>query len=256
MYQVDAFADRVFEGNPAAVMVLDKELDDDLMQSIAIENNLSETAYTVPNQDGTYNLRWFTPGGEVDLCGHATLATAHVIFSAYEVDRDKLTFHTRSGALEVEKSEGGYWMDFPTDVVKEVQKPELKKLLGRDDVTIFEGRDDYLIELPTEKDVASLAIDTSALAQVCHRGLIVTSRGDEYDFVSRCYYPLLGIDEDPVTGSAHTTLTPYWTVRLRKNVMDARQISARGGNVRCVFKGNRTSLRGNAVTYMKATISV
>lgn len=254
IYQVDAFADQLFKGNPAAVVPLEEWLDDQTMQSIALENNLSETAFFVES-DGVYRLRWFTPAVEVDLCGHATLASAHVLFQHLGYDKSQIEFSTRSGVLKVGREGDEYLMDFPTDQIKAVKTPDaLRKSIGIAPEETFVGREDYLAILKTEAQIAALAPDFQKMKALSSRGLIVSAPGEEVDFVSRAFFPNAGIDEDPVTGSAHTTLTPYWAERLGKTTLSARQISSRGGALRCTFKGERVVLAGRAVTYMTGQI--
>lgn len=253
-YQVDAFAERAFEGNPAAVVPLDVWLPDALMQAIALENNLSETAFFVPEGDG-YRLRWFTPGTEVDLCGHATLATAHVLYAHLGHSAPAITFHTRSGALHVSRSGAGYVMDFPAGRPRVVQAPgALIEGIGCVPLeTWADGK--YMAVLKDEAAVRAVTPDAAALMRLDLNGVIVTAPGEETDFVSRYFAPRVGVLEDPVTGSAHCMLAPWWANRLGRNELQARQVSARGGNVGCVVRGDRVELTGNAVTFMEATIS-
>ena len=254
IYQVDAFADELFKGNPAAVVPLEQWLDDQIMQAIALENNLSETAFFVEQSDA-YQLRWFTPTVEVDLCGHATLASAHVLFQHLNYNKNQIEFFTRSGALKVSRNGDEYLMDFPTDQIKAVKTPTaLTESLGIAPEETFIGRDDYLAILKTQEEVAALKPDFQKMKALSGRGLIVSAPGKQVDFVSRGFFPNTGIDEDPVTGSAHTTLTPYWAKRLGKNTLSARQISSRGGALRCTLLGERVVLAGRAITYMKGNI--
>jgi len=257
IYQVDAFTDTVFGGNPAAVVPLEEWLSDEVMQKIAAENNLAETAYYIPDGDD-FKLRWFTPGTEVKLCGHATLATAHVLFSEKGYNRDQVIFHTKSGALIVKKIGKGYEMDFPADKIKLVEDPpqELIDGLGVDILEVWKGETDYMVIVANETIVRNLKPDFRLLGSYDCRGTIVTATGNDVDFVSRCFYPQAGVDEDPTTGSAHTTLTPYWAKRLVKNTLTARQLSKRIGNLECVANGERVLLRGNAVSYLKGEITV
>lgn len=254
IFQVDAFTDEVFRGNPAAVVPLEKWLSPEIMQAIALENNLSETAFFVP-RGGGYQLRWFTPAVEVDLCGHATLASAHVLYHHLGFDQDHIEFHTRSGQLNVKQHGAAYLMDFPADRITATEvPPALIEGLNETPLEVYMGREDYLVVFETEADVAALQPDFSRLKALKGRGVIVTAPGNEVDFVSRGFFPNAGIDEDPVTGSAHTTLTPYWAARLDKEELTARQISQRGGAVRCFLKGNRVEMAGQAVTYLIGTI--
>lgn len=260
MYQVDAFAEKLFEGNSAAVVPLESWLADDLMQSIAMENQLSETAFFVPRENG-YHLRWFTPKYEVDLCGHATLASAHILYTELGYESETLTFSTRSGDLiirNVSGDENRYEMDFPTDPV-DPDPDALDSIASILEVQVLElwtGRDDWLAVVADEATVAGLQPDLRSLAAFDKRGLIVTARGEEKDFVSRAFFPRMGIDEDPVTGSAHRTLTAYWSEQLGRSRFQARQISPRGGNVDCERKGERIFLQGTAVTFLKGQIQI
>ena len=257
IYQVDAFTDAVFGGNPAAVVPLKEWLSDDIMQKIAAENNLAETAYYIPDGDD-FKLRWFTPRIEVKLCGHATLATAHVLFSEKGYDKDQVVFHTKSGALTVKKTSNGYEMDFPADQIELVENPPQGLIDGLkvDILEVWKGDTDYMVILENEKLVQSLSPDFRLLGSYEARGTIVTGVGDQVDFVSRCFYPQAGIDEDPTTGSAHTSLTPYWANKLGKNTLQARELSKRIGNLECVATGDRVLLRANAVTYLKGEIKI
>ena len=252
--QVDAFADRPFAGNPAAVCVLKETPDETWMRDVAREMNLSETAFLIP-QDGAYSLRWFTPAVEVDLCGHATLAAAHVLWAEGHLPvGEQARFDTRSGRLTADKR--GEWieLDFPAKLATAAEPPpELLPALGLARVN-FTGRNvfDYLIEADSEATVRALTPDTSALRKLPVRGVIVTARSSnpEFDFVSRFFAPGSGVDEDPVTGSAHTALGPYWAEILGKHEFTAYQASPRGGVVRVEVKGNRVILGGQAVTVM------
>lgn len=257
LYQVDAFADNVFEGNPAAVCPLEEWLPDKQMQSIALENNLSETAFFVKNGD-RYRLRWFTPKTEVDLCGHATLASAHTLFEHLGHDRDEIIFDSNSGELRVKKEGGKLKMNFPATSAEKTKAPEgLLEALGVDSAEVYRATD-LMVVLDSQSELESLAPNFFLLGKVNTRGIIATApAGDgNYDFVSRFFAPAVGIDEDPVTGSAHTMLAPYWAERLGKNALRARQVSDRGGNVFCEVKGDRVELSGKAVTYMTAQIVI
>ena len=255
LYQVDAFAERVFEGNPAAVVPFDTWPDDQLLQAIAQENNLSETAFFVAGDDG-YDLRWFTPRVEVELCGHATLASAHVVFEHLGHDRDEIRFHTKSGLLTVTKAEKGIEMDFPAVASETIAAPEdLLEGLGAQPLEV-RAAPDYLAVFESEKEVAALAPDFAALSRLDRRGVIATAPGSDFDFVSRCFYPKLGVDEDPVTGSAHCKTAPYWADQLGRNELVARQLSARGGTVRCRLVEDRVILAGSAVDYLQGEIRI
>jgi PhzF family phenazine biosynthesis protein len=255
IFQVDAFTDRIFGGNPAAVCPLEEWLDEKTMQRLAQENNLSETAFFVKNGD-EYDLRWFTPEVEVDLCGHATLATAHVLFEHLGYAEDEIRFQTKSGLLIVKREGDRLMMDFPTDDMPQVDPPPvLFQALGvRSDHVFF--TDDYMIVLDSEEEVLNLDPDFRLLSEVNARGVIVTAPGKEVDFVSRFFAPGAGIDEDPVTGSAHTKLTPYWSRKLGKDILEARQISKRVGELTCRNKGERTEILGSAITYMIGEINI
>jgi len=256
IYQIDAFASKVFSGNPAAVIPLKEWLPDDILQKIAIENNLSETVYFIPTENG-FHIRWFTPGFEVDLCGHATLATAYVLYEILNYEKEYIEFESRSGILKVNKSEEGYTLNFPTDKIEAVAPPpNLAKALSINIKECFKGKDDYLVITDDEKTVAEVKPDFRLLATLKARGVIVSAKGEDVDFVSRGFFPLAGIDEDPVTGSAHTTLTPYWAERLGKNELQARQISARGGELQCRLDGERVHITGKAVSYLSGKINV
>lgn len=254
-YQVDAFAARVFEGNPAAVCPLESWLDDALLQAIAAENNLSETAFFVATEQG-FQLRWFTPVREVDLCGHATLASAHVLFEILGHTEDVVSFSTRSGELSVRRTEGLLAMDFPAIPPRPCAAPAaLIEGLGRRPLEVL-AADDYIAVLDSEAAVRALSPDLSRLAELDLRGVIVTARGDEVDFVSRFFGPKYGIPEDPVTGSAHCELAPYWAALFERRSLRARQVSRRGGNVHCELHGDRVILSGTAVTFMEAVIEI
>lgn len=257
LFQVDAFANRIFSGNPAAVVPLPDWLADDVMQNIATENQLSETAFFVEEKD-SFQLRWFTPATEVDLCGHATLASAHVLYSELGYGGERVIFQTRSGALEVTRTAGGYEMDFPTDPPERAPsvKDILSSSLGIEIAEAFRGREDYVAIVESESDVRNLEPDIRAVAHLEARGVLVSAAGEEVDFVSRCFFPRFGIDEDPVTGSAHTTLAPLWAERLGRKRLTARQISRRGGEVECRFEGERVVLAGEATTFLRGEMEL
>jgi PhzF family phenazine biosynthesis protein len=254
-YQVDAFTDRVFGGNPAAVCPLDEWLPDGVMQSIAAENNLAATAFFVREGDD-YRLRWFTPVAEVDLCGHATLASADVLFRLLGHPGSSIRFLTRSGPLEVGRDGDGYAMDLPATVPTPCEvSPVLQEALG---VPVDEALRafDHVAVLASEALVRELRPDLSRLKELDLRGVVVTAPGHEVDFVSRFFAPKLGIDEDPVTGSAHCILAPYWAGRLGRTRLRAQQVSPRGGRVDCEVRGDRVTLRGRAAHYMTAEITI
>jgi PhzF family phenazine biosynthesis protein len=264
LYQVDAFATRLFEGNPAAVMILDEFLPDDLLQEIAAENNLAETAYAVRTGESSYDLRWFTPGAEVPLCGHATLATAHVLFAEEGLEAEAVSFRTRkSGVLTVRREGEGYAMDLPAVPPRRIDPPAgLAEALGVEPSEVHDGQ--YLMAvLPDEASVRGLRPSLLALAEVRGPGegrsvdadcVFVTAPGEEHDFVSRFFGPKVGIPEDPVTGSAHCMMTPYWAERLGRTELSAYQASPRGGRVGCRLEGDRVVLTGGAVTYLRGEV--
>ena len=254
-YHVDAFAEKVFEGNPAAVCVLDKYPSDALMQKIAGENNLSETAFAVKEGEG-YHLRWFTPGGEIDLCGHATLGTAYVLFRFFEKDADSITFQTMSGALTVLKKGDLLEMDFPAYELKQVPvTPAMEDAFGVKITEAWMGRD--LLCVTEDADaVPTLAPDQAKLMEL--DGLLqhITAKGKEYDSVSRTFAPKLAVAEDPVCGSGHCHIVPLWAQKLGKEKLVARQASKRGGTLYCKMHGDRLSLAGTAVLYSVADLYV
>lgn len=267
LYQVDAFTDRLFSGNPAAVCPLAEWLDDGLLQAIAAENNLSETAFFVP-QDDHFELRWFTPAVEVALCGHATLASAFVLFSLLDHGQDVVRFVTRhSGELRVRRVESWLEMDFPARPSSPLTPPAgLLEALGVTPEAVLGSAEDLLVVLNSPEAVAAVKPDLAALGRVECRGVIVTAQGGSSplaaspegaaDFVSRFFAPRAGVPEDPVTGSAHCVLTPYWTQELGKSRLKARQISRRGGTVLCRQEGDRVALGGKAVLYLEGTVSI
>ena len=256
-YQVDAFTQDVFLGNPAAVVILHDWPEDALLQAIAAENNLSETAFLVVEEQGI-GLRWFTPKAEVALCGHATLAAAHVFFEHRGHQQDVLRFVTQSGLLEVRREASGYCMDFPAVAMEAVADPPdalLEGLSGQQALAVYLGTD-LLAVLEDESLVCRVKPDFAALAALPGRGLIVTAPGDDCDFVSRCFYPRLGVNEDPVTGSAHCQAAPFWADRLGRSELTAVQRSERSGRLLCRVRGKRVELVGNAVTYLQGSIDV
>jgi PhzF family phenazine biosynthesis protein len=256
IYQVDAFTNKLFGGNPAAVCPLKDWLHDETLQKIASENNLSETAYYVP-KGGEYELRWFTPAAEVKLCGHATLATAFVIFEIEKSKLSVLNFHTLSGVLSVSRAQKGYTMNFPVDKLTRIEiTDEVKKAIGINPAEMYHGRDVLFVVLNSEKDLIGINPDPSLVKKLHRHGMIVTAKGDTTDFVSRCFFPNFGIDEDPVTGSAHTILTPYWANRLNQNVLTATQLSQRRGELLCKLDGERVEISGEAVLYLEGKILI
>ena len=256
VYQVDAFTTEVFKGNPAAICPLDEWIDADLMQRIALENNLSETAFFVKNED-VYEIRWFTPTFEIDLCGHATLASAFVIFEILKAENEIVQFHShKSGRLSVEKKGDRFILDFPSRPVSPADIPDgLIEAIGKQPKEVFKARD-YFLVYETEQEVSEITPDFTQLMKVDAHGFIVTAKGDSAEFVSRFFAPEVGVFEDPVTGSSHCNLIPFWAERLGKTEMFARQISARGGELFCALAGDRVKIGGNATLYLKGEIYV
>ncbi|TVZ16304.1 PhzF family phenazine biosynthesis protein [Maribacter sp. MAR_2009_72] len=258
IYQIDAFTKELFGGNPAAVCILKEWLSNDLMQKIAAENNLAETAFAV-QKDDHYELRWFTPEIEVDLCGHATLATAFVLYNYYGFKENTLKFISpRSGELIVEKNEQGtLTMDFPTDELKQVsEQNNITEAIGKKPLETYKGKTDYMLVYETQTEIEAMTPNFHLLNELDCRGVIITSKGNEVDFVSRFFAPQCGIPEDPVTGSAHTTLTPYWSKKLNKKSLSAKQLSERGGDIQCEYLGDRVKISGNAVCYLIGEINI
>ncbi|NWJ45254.1 MAG: PhzF family phenazine biosynthesis protein [Chloroflexi bacterium] len=254
--QVDAFTDKSFSGNPAAVCVLVAPRDNEWMQNVAREMNLSETAFLLPESDG-YRLRWFTPALEVELCGHATLASAHVLWQeGYLKPQEQARFYTLSGLLTANLK--GEWIElnFPLEpAVPVVSPPDFATILGATPLFIGQNRMDYIVELESEEAVRLLKPDMPALARIETRGVIVTARASKnYDFVSRFFAPASGVNEDPVTGSAHCCLAPYWQAKLSKSEFIAYQASARGGVVQAIVDGDRTRLLGKAITVLRGEL--
>lgn len=253
VFQVDAFADKVFTGNPAACCPLTEWLPDELLQSIAAENNLSETAFWVAKEEA-FHLRWFTPLAEVDLCGHATLASAHVMFNHLGFREAEIRFVTRSGDLTVVNTGQLLEMDFPAIPVTQMDFSErIAAALGRSPVRLFKGPD-IMAVFDNEEDILALQPDYPEIAAIDTRAIVATAPGRESDFVSRFFAPRVGVPEDPVTGSAHCILAPYWANVLGKEHLHAIQRSARGGKIECKVRGDRVLLRGGAVTYMQGEI--
>jgi PhzF family phenazine biosynthesis protein len=257
IYQADAFTDQLFGGNPAAVCPLTEWLPDAVMQKIALENNLAETAFFVKKENG-YLLRWFTPELEIDLCGHATLASAHILFTELGYAGDTIYFDTvKAGTLVVKRDGDKYAMDFPSRPPFPAELPVglVEALGGAEPTKVLRSRD-YMLVYPTEQDIINLVPDHSALAKINTLGVIVTAPGNDVDFVSRFFAPAAGVPEDPVTGSAHCNLIPYWVGKLGKNSLHAYQVSARKGELWCELKGDRVLMAGKAVTYLKGEIFI
>jgi PhzF family phenazine biosynthesis protein len=253
-YQVDAFTDRLFGGNPAGVCPLEQWLPDETMQKIAMENNLSETAFFVKKGEG-FHIRWFTPKVEVNLCGHATLASAHVIFHDLGFSGEKISFESRSGLLNVTREGDLLILDFPGNKPQRTALPDdFVQSLNITPLQCYRGKEDYLLLYKSQKEIEELIPDFRRLEKTDARAVIVTAPGDKVDFVSRFFAPRVGVDEDPVTGSAHTVLIPFWAEKLGKTEMNARQLSRRGGIIFCRLNGDRVDIGGRAVTYLKGQI--
>ena len=257
IYQADAFTDKLFGGNPAAICPLNEWLPDEVMQKIAIENNLAETAFFVKNETG-YKLRWFTPEYEMDLCGHATLASAHILFTELGFEGDEIHFETiKAGTLTVKKDGDKYTMDFPSRPPIHIELPNglAEALSEKEPVEVLRSRD-YVLVYESEDDVKDISPDFFALSKMDTVGVIVTAPGKDVDFVSRFFAPGAGIPEDPVTGSAHCNLIPYWAEKLGKTHLHALQLSDRGGELWCDLNGDRVLMSGKAITYLKGEIFV
>jgi PhzF family phenazine biosynthesis protein len=255
IYQVDAFTSTPFAGNPAAVVPLSSWLPAETMLNIAAENNLAETAFFVRNEDG-YDLRWFTPTVEMDLCGHATLASAYVLYELLGETADVLKFQTRSGQLKVGRKNGLLVLDFPSRPAVDCEIPEgLVEAIGKRPKEVLKSRD-YLMVYESEKEIRDIKPNFAALLEIPAHAVIVTAKGTDCDFVSRFFAPEVGVFEDPVTGSAHCTLIPYWAEKLGKTELFARQLSSRGGELFCELRNDRVKIGGKAVLYMKGEIYV
>lgn len=259
-FVVDAFADAPFQGNPAGVCAVDRPLSEELMQRIAAENNLSETAFPARREDGDYDLRWFTPLEEIDLCGHATLGTAFVVFNELEPGRETVAFHTRSGILRVSRHGDLLEMAFPVrrpePVPPESVAPLLRDALGVEPLETWLYRD-LLVLVDSRKDVETLAPDIALLRRLpVGKAVVVTARGESEDFVSRFFAPEMGIPEDPVTGSSHSMLVPFWAERLGKKDLLARQLSPRGGTLRCTLTDDAVLIRGRVIPYLRGELAV
>ncbi|MGB4447883.1 MAG: PhzF family phenazine biosynthesis protein [Cloacibacterium sp.] len=257
IYQIDAFADALFSGNPAAVCPLDSWLDTDIMQKIAAENNLAETAFTVPVENG-FEIRWFTPEVEVDLCGHATLASAYTMINFEGFSGEKINFFSRnSGTLTVNKNGDFLTLDFPVDNLQKVEDLAIfEKCFAYQPIEAYQGKTDYLLVFENEHQIQNIEPNIPEIAKINARGIIVSSISENFDFVSRFFGPNCGVNEDPVTGSAHTTLTPFWAEKLGKTKLTAKQISKRGGVLECELKNDRVLISGKCKTYLKGEIFI
>ncbi len=259
LYQIDAFTDKLFGGNPAAVIPLKKWIADGLMQQLAMENNLAETVFFVPSQKNgvDFDIRWFTPAFEINLCGHATLASAYVIFEILKTKKKKVVFDSKSGLLTVTKRKGLLEMDFPSwkpERITEYTDALLVSLGNLEIAGVYKNRE-YIVELMNEEAVKNCNPDFSLMKKV-DKMVIITAPGKDVDFVSRFFAPTAGVDEDPVTGSAHSQLIPFWSEKLRKEKMIAKQLSKRGGDIYCEQKGDRVIMGGKCVFYMKGAIEI
>jgi PhzF family phenazine biosynthesis protein len=263
LYQIDAFTNKLFSGNPAAVVPLEKWLDADMMQQLAMENNLAETAFFAPSvidgkvQDAAFEIRWFTPEAEINLCGHATLASAYVLFNILGHDVPKLVFHSKSGPLYITRKDNLILLDFPSWMPEKIDEypQEALDAIGNPEIAGVYRHRDLLIELTNEEAVRKLQPDFAKLKKTGMK-LIVTAPGKDVDFVSRFFAPTVGINEDPVTGSAHSQLIPFWSYKLGKNTLRAKQLSKRGGDLWCEQKGERVVMGGECVYYMKGEFSI
>lgn len=257
LYQVDAFTEKLFGGNPAAVCPLDEWLDDNLLQKIAMENNLAETAFYVKQSDG-YEIRWFTPSVEVDLCGHATLAAAYVIFHYEDYEGDSIKFYSlRSGILAVNRKYDELILDFPVDEFRSTSvTEEIENCFDKKPVEAYKGKSDYMLVYEKESDIIEIKPNFELITKLQARGVIITAKGETVDFVSRFFAPQSGVIEDPVTGSAHTTLTPYWAGKLNKIELTAMQLSNRKGHLRCKLSDKRVEIGGRAQLYFKGDIYI
>lgn len=257
IYQVDAFTDKLFSGNPAAVCPLSNDwLDESVMQNIAMENNLAETAFYIC-KNSNYHIRWFTPIIEVDLCGHATLATAYVMFAYENYKNPDINFNSKGGILNVRKDNEYLTMNFPADKIEKVKTTEeIKSCFDIEPVETIKGKTDYMLIFENEEQIKNIKYDLIKISQIKARGIIITAKGKDCDFVSRFFAPQSGINEDPVTGSAHTTLTPYWSKILNKNELSAIQLSRRKGFLICRNKDERIEISGKARLYMTGEIGI
>lgn len=257
IYQVDAFAEKVFTGNPAAIIPLENWIEDDLMQKIAMENNLAETGFFVKTETG-YHIRWFTPTLEIDLCGHATLASAYIIKNFLEPHLAEINFTTqKAGLLKAMAKDGIYTLDFPSRMPKAYEAPDnlFKSLNITTAVDVLKARD-YFVVLPNEEAVKNVEPDFTLMKELDSVGVIISAKGKSADVVSRCFYPGAGIPEDPVTGSAHCNIVPYWSEKLGKTKLFCKQLSKRGGDLNCELEGDRVLMSGKCVMYLQGQIDV
>jgi PhzF family phenazine biosynthesis protein len=254
VFVVNAFAESAFGGNPAAVVILKEWPEDVLLQQIAAQHNLAETAFVIPQGDD-YAIRWLTPAVEVKLCGHATLASGHVFFNHLNYEKERITFYSKSGPLHVtRRTDGKLTLDFPADNLVPVPSDKMEKAIKIKPLEVYKSSFDYMVVLTDQKEIENLSPDLDLLSQFPSRGTIVTAKGDEADFVSRCFFPQSGIDEDSVTGSAHTAMAAYWSDKLGKTKLTAIQLSKRKGYLECELIGDRVLISGNAKTYLEGEI--
>jgi len=255
LYQIDAFAKNIFEGNPAAVCPLDKWLEDNILQKIANENNLSETAFFVKEKN-KFHIRWFTPSNEVDMCGHATLASAYVIFEILNYKESEIIFNSKSGLLKVTKDDDKFKMNFPIQEIIKCDIPNsISKAFEIQPIECYKSMD-YILIFENEEDILNAKPNLALLRDIDTRGVIITSKSKKYDFINRFFAPKYGIDEDPVTGSAFTQLIPYWNKALNKDSFVAKQVSQRGGEVFCKLQNNRVEISGYAKKYLEGVIKI
>jgi PhzF family phenazine biosynthesis protein len=255
LYQIDAFAKNIFEGNPAGVCPLDEWLEDNIMQKIANENNLSETAFFV-EENNKFHIRWFTPSNEVDMCGHATLASAYIIFEILNYKKDEIIFNSKSGILKVTKDNDKFKMNFPIQEIIKCNMPNnIIKAFETKPIECYKSMD-YILIFENEEDIINAKPNLELLKDIDTRGIIITSKSKKYDFINRFFAPKYGIDEDPVTGSAFTQLIPYWNTILNKDIFIAKQVSQRGGEVFCKLKNDRVEISGYAKKYLEGVIEL
>lgn len=255
LYQIDAFAKNLFEGNPAGICPLNKWLEDNIMQKIANENNLSETAFFV-EENNKFHIRWFTPSNEVDMCGHATLASAYVIFEILNYKKNEIIFNSKSGILKVTKDNDKFKMNFPIQEIIKCNIPNnIIKAFETKPIECYKSMD-YILIFENEEDIVNAKPNLELLKDIDARGIIITSKSKKYDFVSRFFAPKYGVNEDPVTGSAFTQLIPYWNTVLNKNIFIAKQVSQRGGEVFCKLKNDRVEISGYAKKYLEGVIEL
>ncbi len=255
LYHIDAFAKNIFEGNPAAICPLDKWLEDTIMQKIANENNLSETAFFV-KENNSFHIRWFTPSNEIDMCGHATLASAYVIFEILNYKKNEIIFNSKSGILKVTKENDKFKMDFPIQEIIKCNLPnDISKAFETKPTECYKSMD-YILIFENEEDILNAKLNLALLKDIDARGVIITSKSKKYDFINRFFAPKYGVNEDPVTGSAFTQLVPYWNKVLNKNEFIAKQVSQRGGEVFCKLQNDRVKISGYATRYLEGVIEI